>query len=239
MNFEEFEAFFNEELIKNNLSVKKEKYKNFYEYMIGIIEWNKKINLTSIIDEKMFIVKHFIDSLTAERFLKGKNKIIDIGTGAGFPGIPLKINNEDLEITLLDSVNKKLNVIREITANMNLKNIEIIHSRAEELAKNENYREKYDVAITRAVSNMSTIAEYMLPFVKVGGTVVCMKGPNYEEELEKSKKSIEVLGGKIYKIEKINIDLEMDRVFILIKKEKNTPKEYPRNGGKPLKEPIT
>ena len=238
MKFEEFCEFFEKELNNINVKIEKEDYKLFYNYMKKAIEWNEKINITAITDEKMFIVKHFIDSLTINQFVENKKSLIDIGTGAGFPGIPLKIANKSCKATLIDSVNKKLNVIRDITKDMNLGEIEIVHSRAEDLANNSNYRENYDVATTRAVSNLTTILEYMMPFIKVGGLAVCMKGPNIETELEESKKAIEILGGKLEKIEKIIIDRELERNIIVIKKIKITPKTYPRNGGKPLKEPI-
>ena len=210
----------------------------FYNYMNGILKWNKSINVTSITDEKMFIVKHFADSLTINRFVEDKKTLIDIGTGAGFPGIPLKIVNKDLKVTLIDSVNKKLNIIRDITADFNLENLEIIHTRAEDLANDIEYREKYDIATTRAVSNLTTIAEYMLPFVKINGYAICMKGPNIRQELEDSKVAIEVLGGKLEKIESLNVGNELERNIILIKKVKSTPKKFPRGKGKPLKEPI-
>ena len=212
--------------------------KQFYNYMNGILKWNKSINVTSITDEKMFIVKHFADSLTINRFVEDKKTLIDIGTGAGFPGIPLKIVNKDLKVTLIDSVNKKLNIIRDITADFNLENLEIIHTRAEDLANDIEYREKYDIATTRAVSNLTTIAEYMLPFVKINGYAICMKGPNIKQELEDSKVAIEVLGGKLEKIESLNVGNELERNIILIKKVKSTPKKFPRGKGKPLKEPI-
>lgn len=212
--------------------------KQFYNYMNGILKWNKSINVTSITDEKMFIVKHFADSLTINRFVEDKKNLIDIGTGAGFPGIPLKIVNKDLKVTLIDSVNKKLNIIRDITADFNLENLEIIHTRAEDLANDIEYREKYDIATTRAVSNLTTIAEYMLPFVKINGYAICMKGPNIKQELEDSKVAIEVLGGKLEKIESLNVGNELERNIILIKKVKSTPKKFPRGKGKPLKEPI-
>lgn len=210
----------------------------FYNYMKGILKWNKSINVTSITDEKMFIVKHFADSLTINKFVEDKKNLIDIGTGAGFPGIPLKIVNKDLKVTLIDSVNKKLNIIRDITADFNLENLEIIHTRAEDLANDIEYREKYDIATTRAVSNLTTIAEYMLPFVKINGYAICMKGPNIRQELEDSKVAIEVLGGKLEKIESLNVGNELERNIILIKKVKSTPKKFPRGKGKPLKEPI-
>ncbi len=237
MNFEEFKKEFLNKSI-NNIEVNDIQLEKFYKYMIGIIEWNKKINVTSITDEKMFIVKHFIDSLTVNQYLEGKESIIDIGTGAGFPGIPLKIVNEDKRFVLIDSINKKLNVIRNINEDIKLKNLEIIHSRAEDLANKSEYREMFDIATTRAVSNFSTILEYMLPFVKVGGLAICMKGPNYEKELSDGKRAIDLLGGKLEKIESINIENKLERNLIIIKKIKNTPSKYPRGKGKPLKEPI-
>jgi len=207
MNFEEFKKEFLNNI--KDIKVTEEQIKMFYDYMIQIIEWNQKINLTSITNEKEFIIKHFIDSLTVNKYLEGKQSIIDIGTGAGFPGMPLKIVNKEKKIVLVDSINKKLNVIRNINERIKLDNLEIIHSRAEDLGINSQYREKFDVATTRAVSNLSTILEYMLPFVKVGGLAICMKGPNYEDELKLATKAISVLGGKLEKIENIKITEQM------------------------------
>lgn len=238
MNFEEFKNVFIEESKYLNLEISEEQLKLFFDYMKGIIEWNDKINVTAITDEKMFIVKHFVDSLAINKFAVSSKSIIDIGTGGGFPGIPLKIMNKESKITLIDSVNKKLNVIRDITKDMELGSLEIIHSRAEDLAAKTEYREMYDMATTRAVSNLTTILEYMLPFVKVGGIAVCMKGPNFKEELEEAKVAIDVLGGKFEKIESLNVGEELERNIIIIKKVKNTPKKFPRGQGKPLKEPI-
>ena len=238
MNIEEFKKVFIEESNKNNIKVNNEEIENLYKYMMGIIEWNDKVNVTAITEEKVFIVKHFIDSLLINHYLQGKKRIIDIGTGGGFPGIPLKILNKEKKFTLIDSVNKKLNVIRDLSERIGLTNLEIIHTRAEDLASKKEYREMYDVATTRAVSNLSTILEYMLPFIKVGGIAICMKGPNYKEELENSKKAINVLGGTIEEIKNIKIDNENERNIIIIKKVKNTPKQYPRGNGKPLRNPI-
>lgn len=238
MNLKDFKEKFLNELKKMNIEVSDKQLEQFYSYMKGILEWNTKINLTAIVEEDMFIVKHFIDSLTINKYIKDSKTLIDIGTGAGFPGIPIKIMNENLNITLIDSINKKLNVIRDLSEKLKLNNIEVIHSRAEELAQNKKYREMYDIATTRAVSNLSTISEYMLPFVKINGIAICMKGPNFKEELEESKKAIEVLGGKIEKIESINVGEELERNIIVIRKIKNTPIKYPRGQSKPLKEPI-
>lgn len=238
MSIEEFKKVFLEEADKNNIKVEDNEIEKLYKYMIGIIEWNDKVNVTAITEEKLFIVKHFIDSLLINHYLQGKERIVDIGTGGGFPGIPLKILNPNKKFTLIDSVNKKLNVIRDLSEKIELKNLEVIHARAEDLASKKEYREKYDVATTRAVSNLSTILEYMLPFIKVGGIAICMKGPNYKEELDEAKKAIEILGGKFEHIETFNLEGEMERNILVIKKVKNTPNKFPRGQGKPLKEPI-
>ena len=238
MNFEEFKKEFLIELEKNNIIVENEKIPIFYQYMKEIIEWNEKINVTAITDEREFIRKHFIDSLTISKYIEEGQTIIDIGTGAGFPGIPLKIVNNNSKVTLVDSVNKKLNVIRDISGKIGLSNLEIIHTRAEDLANNNSYREKFDVATTRAVSNFSTIMEYMLPFVKIGGKAICMKGPNFKEELEKAKNAIEILGGAVKSLETCIVSSDFERNIIIIEKIKNTPKKYPRGQGKPLKEPL-
>lgn len=237
MEYKEFDEIFKEELKNNNIN-ENINYEKFYNYMNLLLEWNEKINLTAITEEKEFIKKHFLDSLTISSFLESKNKIIDVGTGAGFPGIPLKICNENLEVTLIDSVNKKINVLNDVIQKLDLKNIEAIHTRAEDLANDLKYRESFDVAVSRAVSNMATLVEYLLPFVKVGGKVICMKGPNFNEELQNATKAIEILGGKIETIQTIKLDDELERNIIVIKKIKNTPKKYPRGQGKPLKEPI-
>lgn len=238
MEKNEFLEFMKEECEKNNIQISNEEIEKLYVYMKEILEWNEKVNVTAIKDEKEFIVKHFIDSLTIEKYISNGEKVLDIGTGAGFPGIPIKITKNKSHVDLVDSVNKKLNVIRDIIPKIKVEDIECIHTRAEDLAKNVKYRESYDVVTSRAVANLTTLVEYMLPFAKVGGKIICMKGPNVEEELTESKKAISILGGKIEQIENINIDSDYERNIIIIKKEKPTPKQYPRGQGKPLKEPI-
>lgn len=238
MEKNEFLEFMKEECEKNNIQISNEEIEKLYIYMKEILEWNEKVNVTAIKDEKEFIVKHFIDSLTIEKYIANGEKVLDIGTGAGFPGIPIKITKNKSHVDLVDSVNKKLNVIRDIIPKIKVEDIECIHTRAEDLAKNVKYRESYDVVTSRAVANLTTLVEYMLPFAKVGGKIICMKGPNVEEELTESKKAISILGGKIEQIENINIDSDYERNIIMIKKEKPTPKQYPRGQGKPLKEPI-
>ena len=235
MEYKEFEELFHKELLINNIKDVKNEEK-FYNYMRLLLDWNEKINLTAIKDEKEFIVKHFVDSLTINKYINKNNKIIDVGTGAGFPGLPIKLFHEELFVTLLDSVRKKANVLNDIIQKLDLKDIEAIHSRAEDSAKDN--REIYDAAVSRAVANMSTLVEYLIPFVKVNGIAICMKGPNFEEELELAKNAIKILGGKVEKIEKFNINGELERNIIIIKKVKETPKQYPRGLSKPLKEPI-
>lgn len=235
----EFNEYLRENLNKINIEIEEEKVKQFYLYMNKLLEWNKKINLTAITDENDIILKHFVDSLTALKYIKDKSKVIDIGTGAGFPGIPLKIQREDIQITLMDSLNKRINFLKEVINKLNLQNICAIHSRAEELARNSNYREKYDVAISRAVANLSTLVEYMLPFVKIGGKCICMKGSNVKEEVENSKKAIKELGGKIIKIDDFILpSSDYERNIIIIEKVEQTKGKYPRKAGIPSKEPL-
>ena len=239
MDYKEFKDFFVKELKENKLEVYSDEIiKKFYNYMVAILEWNEKINLTAIKEPKEFIVKHFIDSLTISRLVADKKRIIDIGTGAGFPGVPLKIVNEELDVTLVDSVNKKLNVIKDAATKSNITGLNIVHSRIEDLANQQEYREKFDVVTSRALANMSTLVEYTIPFLKKGGVAICMKGPNFKDELDDAKNAIRILGGELVSIESLNVGEEYERNIIIIKKVKNTPKAYPRANGKPLKEPI-
>ena len=211
----------------------------FYKYMNLLIERNEKINLTAITEPKEIIIKHFIDSLTVLKDIKGKNTLVDVGTGAGFPGIPLKIMDEEIKITLLDSLNKRINFLNEVINQLDLKNIETIHSRVEEAGKNKKYRESFDISTARAVANLATLSEYMLPLVKVGGKSICMKGSEVSEELKNSKKAISILGGEIESIDNFKLPKsDMMRNIVIIKKVKNTPSKYPRKAGTPSKEPI-
>lgn len=211
----------------------------FYKYMNLLIEWNEKINLTAITEPKEIIIKHFIDSLTVLKDIKGKNTLVDVGTGAGFPGIPLKIMDEEIKITLLDSLNKRINFLNEVINQLDLKNIETIHSRVEDAGKNKKYRERFDIATARAVANLATLSEYMLPLVKVGGKSICMKGSEVSEELQNSKKAISILGGEIENIDNFQLPKsDMMRNIVIIKKVKNTPNKYQRKPGTPSKEPI-
>ena len=222
-----------------NIEISDNQLKKFDKYMELLLEWNEKINLTAIVEPDEVKIKHFLDSLTVLKYINDEDKVIDIGTGAGFPGIPLKIMKSNTKITLLDSLNKRINFLNIVIEELGLKNIEAIHGRAEEFARNKLYREKYDVAVSRAVANLSTLTEYMLPFVKVGGRCICMKGANVKEELDKAKNAIQELGGKIEKIDNFYLsNNDNERNIIIIKKVKETKSKYPRKAGIPSKEPL-
>lgn len=239
MEKEEFSKELKELLNDININIEDNTVEQFYLYMNLLLEWNEKINLTAITEPKEIILKHFVDCGTALKYLKEENKILDLGTGAGFPGIPLKLLNKELNITLVDSLNKRINFLNEVIDRLNLKNINTVHSRAEDLSRNKKYRENFDIILSRAVANMSVLLEYTLPFLKVGGKCIAMKGPNIEEELNNSKKALKVLGGEIEKIENIKLpNSDIERNIVIIKKIKETPKQYPRKAGKPSKEPI-
>ena len=204
-----------------------------------LLEWNEKINLTAITEQNDIILKHFIDSITINKYIEQSNSIIDIGTGAGFPGIPLKIMNQNKKITLVDSLNKRINFLNEVCKEISLENIQCIHARAEELASDLEYRENYETVVSRAVARLNVLIEYMLPFVKKGGLCICMKGPNIDRELEEAKNAIKVLGGKIKSVESFFLpDSDIERNVIIIEKVAETPKKYPRKAGLPSKQPI-
>lgn len=225
---DEIEIKFNEE--------QKEK---LYIYMQMLLEWNEKINLTAITDPKDIILKHFIDSITINKYVRENSYIADIGTGAGFPGIPLKILRKDISLVLVDSLNKRIKFLDEVIKKLNLNNVETIHSRAEDIGKNKKYREKFDIVTSRAVANMATLSEYMIPLSKVGGKCIVMKGPDVNKEVDQAKNAIQVLGGNIENIYEFELPKsDVKRTIIEIKKIKNTNSKYPRKAGMPAKEPI-
>ena len=236
------EGFIKEIILKLNeinINIDEKTGESFYKYTKLLLEWNEKINLTAITDMNDIILKHYVDSLTINKYIEEGKEIIDIGTGAGFPGIPLKILNPNNKFILVDSLNKRINFLEEVKKEINLNKIEMVHARVEDLAKNEQYRENVDIAVSRAVANLSTLLEYMLPFVKEKGLCICMKGPNINEELEDAKKAIDVLGGKIETIKNIRLpDSDMERNIVVLRKIKNTPNKYPRKAGTPAKQPI-
>lgn len=234
---------FSKELIekakKVNIEIDNKKEEQFYNYMKLLLEWNEKINLTAITEQNDIILKHFIDSITINKYIEQSNSIIDIGTGAGFPGIPLKIMNQNKKITLVDSLNKRINFLNEVCKEISLENIQCIHARAEELARDLEYRENYETVVSRAVARLNVLIEYMLPFVKKGGLCICMKGPNIDGELEEAKNAIKVLGGKFKSVESFFLpDSDIERNVIIIEKVAETPKRYPRKAGLPSKQPI-
>lgn len=238
MNYLEFaNNLVNNNQYINNLN--NYKIKQLYNYMELLLDWNKKINLTAITEPKEIIIKHFIDSMTINKYIENNSNIIDIGTGAGFPGLPIKIINDNISVTLLDSLNKRIKFLDEVISNLNLEKVKTVHSRAEDAAQNKQYRQKFDFAVSRAVAPLNYLLEYMLPFVKINGKCICMKGSNYKEELNDAEAAIFKLGGEVEKTEKIKLpNTNIERNIIIIKKIKNTPKEYPRKAGIPKKMPI-
>ena len=211
----------------------------FDTYARLLVEWNEKINLTAITEPDEIVIKHFVDSLTvfsAINIPEGA-KVIDVGTGAGFPGVTMLIARPDLDVTLLDSTNKKLNVIRDILENIGL-DANIVHKRAEEAGQSKDFREQYDFATARAVSNLRDLSEYCLPFVKVGGTFISMKSAKAEEEIEEGRKAISVLGGKIREKKNFLLGEAGERTIIMIEKSSTTLAKYPRPSAKIAKNPI-
>lgn len=230
---------YEEYLKKFDVSLDEKKIRQFHKFYELLIEKNKVMNLTGITEYDEVVEKHFIDSLAIGSMVKIQGKIIDIGTGAGFPGIPLKIAFPEIEIVLLDSLNKRIKFLDEVIQELELEGIATIHGRAEDFAQNKEYREKFDYVVSRAVANLSTLSEYCLPFAKVGGNFISYKSGEIDLELSESKHAICVLGGKIEKVEKFELPNSTGaRSFVSIKKERNTAKIYPRKAGLPAKEPI-
>lgn len=230
-----------QKLSELKLTITKEQEEQLIQFYELLIEWNKVMNLTGITEFEEVVEKHFIDSLSIVKVLdlSKVDNVIDVGTGAGFPGIPLKIVFPHLKITLLDSLNKRIKFLNEVIDKLALADIAAVHGRAEDLAKKENYREKFDLCVSRAVANISTLSEYCLPFVKCDGVFVSYKSGKVEEELEKGKLAFSVLGGKLSKKEDFYLPgSDIFRTLAVIKKIKKTPGKYPRKAGLPSKEPI-
>ena len=231
---------------KINIEISDDQINCFEKYYELLIEKNKVMNLTAITDKEDVIVKHFIDSIALIPYLldKGFNanselSIIDIGTGAGFPGLPLKIRMPDVKFTLLDSLNKRVSFLNEVIDELKLKDIEALHGRAEDYASDNKYREKYDICVSRAVANLSTLSEYCIPFVKEDGYFISYKAGESEEEINNSKNAIKILGGKINKVEEFVLPgTDASRVFVFIRKLELTDKKYPRKAGVPAKKPL-
>lgn len=224
-----------------NIEFNEDMYNKFIKYMRLVQEWNQKINLTAITEDEEFIKKHFIDCIKAFKSpeLKGAKTVIDVGTGAGFPGLPIAILRDNIEVTLLDSLNKRVNFLNLVVKELGLKNVKTIHSRAEDGARNKDLREKFDIATSRAVANMAVLSEFCLPYVKISGYFVALKGPAIEEELENSKKALNVLGGKLLRVDETLIEeTDLNHNIVVVEKIKECPKTYPRKAGTVTKKPI-
>ena len=213
----------------------------FFEYYRLLVQWNEFMNLTAITEMEEVMEKHFVDSLALSKAAEVGNieTLIDVGTGAGFPGIPLKIAYPHLRVVLLDSLNKRVKFLSTIIETLGLTNIQAVHGRAEDAARQKAYREQFDAAVSRAVANMASLSEYCLPFIKVGGVFVPYKSGNIEEELKDAGKAVKTLGGTIRRVEKFQLpDTDIERSLVLIEKTERTDKRYPRKAGLPSKEPI-
>ncbi|PYG88987.1 16S rRNA (guanine527-N7)-methyltransferase [Ruminiclostridium sufflavum DSM 19573] len=212
---------------------------NFNQYMEMLKDWNTKINLTAIEDDREIIIKHFIDSMSILPYIEDRQqKLIDIGTGAGFPGIPIKIVNNNINVTLLDSLEKRVRFLNEVIKTIGISEIKAVHGRAEDMGVNPEYRGKYDIAVARAVASLPVLLEYCLPFVKINGIFIAMKGSS-TEEFNNCAKALDILGGKIEKIEKMELPFtNIERNVVVIRKFRQTPTKYPRKAGKPGKEPL-
>lgn len=224
-----------------NIELSEENIVKLTRYKELVLEWNQKFNLTAITDDEEFDIKHFYDCLLLLKLdeIKGAKKIIDIGTGAGFPGIPLAIMMPDTEFLLLDSLKKRIGFLEFVIEDLGLKKVRAIHARAEELGRDPEYREKYDICISRAVASLDTLSEFCIPFVKPSGHFVSMKGSAGREELKDAKNAIEILGGKPEDIIEYElVEGDHKRFLISIKKIKSTSKKYPRAGGKPKSKPL-
>ena len=232
---------FEKDLDVLGVTLTKEQIDQFLKYYELLVEWNGFMNLTAITDYDEVMKKHFVDSLSLIKTydVSKKVKVIDVGTGAGFPGLALKIAYPNLQVTLLDSLNKRINFLNEVITQLGLTGVETIHGRAEDFAKPDKLREKFDLCVSRAVANLSTLSEYCLPFVKVGGEFISYKSEKINEEMAVAQKAINILGGKFDRSEEFTLpDSDIYRNLVVIKKVKETPKKYPRKAGLPAKEPI-
>ena len=232
---------FYEKLNALGIELTEKQYEQFDQYYELLVEWNKVMNLTGITEYDEVNEKHFVDSLSLVKVLdvNSVNSMIDVGTGAGFPGIPLKIAFPHLKVTLLDSLNKRINFLNEVIKTLGLEDISTIHGRAEDFARKEDHREKYDLCVSRAVANLSTLSEYCLPYVKVGGQFIPYKSGEIDQEVKEAKIAVKILGGNGAEIIKFQLPgTDINRSFVKIGKIKNTGKKFPRRSGLPSKEPI-
>lgn len=224
---------------KFNLTFTNDMLDKFETYAKLLMETNKNMNLTAITEEREIAVKHFLDSLVflSEYDLVQGSKLIDVGTGAGFPGLVLQVFRPDLDVTLVDSLNKRVEFLKKASEMFHVKP-NCIHARAEELSRNDKYREKFDIAISRAVARLNVLAEYDMPFVKVGGMFIAMKGPAAYEEIKESENAIQQLGGEVQQVKEFTLPDDSKRVVVFVKKVSETPAEYPRRSAKISKQPL-
>lgn len=231
------------ELSKHNFELTDKQKQQFKLYFKILIEVNEHVNLTRITEEDEVYLKHFYDSITPlftfGAVFKDGATLCDVGAGAGFPSIPLKILKPGLKVTIVDSLQKRLNFLKDLISELGLTDVELVHGRAEDVGQNKLYRERFDIVTARAVARMSVLSEYCLPLVKKGGYFVALKGPKAEDELDDGKKALEVLGGKLIKDEELTLpESEEERTLVLVQKVKSTPKKYPRQAGTPRRKPI-
>lgn len=232
---------YKEKISQLNLRMTDHMEEQFSIYYDLLNEWNKVMNLTAITEFHEVVVKHFLDSVSLGYYLNFSHRqnVIDIGTGAGFPGIPLKIMFPELHITLADSLNKRIKFLNEVILQLELENVSAIHARAEDLARDQEHRETYDICVSRAVANLASLSEYCIPFVKIGGKFISYKSGEIKNEVDKSDKAIHLMGGKLQEVIEFKLpDTEYHRSFVVIEKTGHTPKKYPRKAGTPGKNPL-
>lgn len=238
MNKGEFETALKSMNIEFDMSY----YDDFDLYRQLLVEWNEHMNLTGITEKREVFIKHFLDSIGTflSKAVPEGGKVIDVGTGAGFPGLVMKMFDRSISLTLLDSLNKRINFLRAVCEKTQLDDVELIHGRAEDFGKDKAYREQFDVSVSRAVADLAVLTEYCIPFVKIGGYFIALKSKSYSAELEGAKKAIEVLGGQVEGVIPVKLpETDIEHTLVLIKKVKSTPDKYPRKAGKPTKSPIS
>lgn len=237
----EYKKLLKESCEEMGVSLNEKQIAQFMQYLSLLLEWNEKMNLTAITEKRDVVLKHFADCLSlvpAVEWNAGM-KVIDVGTGAGFPGIPVKIACPEVEMTLLDSLQKRIGFLQEVGTQLGLEGVQYVHSRAEDGGQSAEHREQYDLCVSRAVANLAVLAEFCLPFVKVGGMLAALKGPDAEAELEQAKGALEKLGGKLVKIQDVAIpNTDLSHKLVFIEKTAPTPKQYPRKAGKINKNPL-